>query len=142
MEAGRRYRTSPLTESISQVHLPDGPSYVVHWEEGSCIYLEFQDRLLPCRHATAMARNAYLQLYNKISLLYLTESYRLTYQGSCLPVCVEDLVCANDCQAPIIGPTRGRPRKRQIRRDRPFIGKYQYSQCKEQGHTWANYRTG
>ena len=58
MEAERRYQTNLSKKHISQVLFPDGPSYVVHWEEGSCTCLEFQDRLLPCRHAIAMAQDA------------------------------------------------------------------------------------
>ena len=33
----------PRTLITSQVFLPDGPSHVVHWDEGSCTCLEFQD---------------------------------------------------------------------------------------------------
>jgi hypothetical protein len=42
-EQARRYLTAPSDDYVGQVWAPDTPSHVVHWREGRCTCLAFQD---------------------------------------------------------------------------------------------------
>lgn len=141
-QESRRYRTAPADDFIAQVFLPSGPSEIVKWQESKCTCLEFQDRGFPCRHAMAMSRDARLSSYDKISLYYRLETYRATYLVALHPIQAEGLSSSDDCAAPVLVATKGRPRKQRIRHDRPSTRTYHCSQCGSPNHTRRSCRPG
>ena len=134
MYGARRYLTMPSSEYVAQVFLPQGASDVVDWAEGTRTCQEFQDRLLPCAHAMAMARDARLDSFNKISAVYGLLVYRNTYQQSLHPIQIETLASSEACLSPIPVPTRGRPKTRRFWSDRGTTRR-KCGQCGREGHT-------
>jgi hypothetical protein len=84
------YQTSALSQ------------HIVSLRARTCSCLQFQDLLIPCRHAIAAIRDFNCDIDDYISELYFTSSYKETYKMATAPIRWDDLIPnkGGDCEPP------------------------------------------
>ncbi|MQM19210.1 hypothetical protein Taro_052209, partial [Colocasia esculenta] len=112
--------------------------YVVNIPELTCSCHKWQLPKIPCEHACAAIACTHKPLYNHVSPLYTTNTYRAAYVVTVNPTNNNDMPCMNinDIQVkpPITKRLPRRPRKKRI----PSRGEAEHiyicSRCKQEGH--------
>src|SRR5947207_867310 len=91
-QQARRYKVESADDGLAQVYIPEGRSHIVDLKERTCSCGEFQEFLIPCRHAVATCLWQVEDPYEYLHEWYSLEYYRLTYSRHMHPVREEDLV--------------------------------------------------
>ena len=134
-QQARRYKVENARKELAHVFIPDGSSYIVDLGEKECSCGEFQEYLIPCRHAIAACLWQGEDPYDYVHDWYSIAAYRATYAHHMHPIREEDLVEENsDCGTPQLSKQCGRPKKLRYRREREERRAIVCSHCKEKGH--------
>lgn len=132
-EKGRRDTVSSSTQHLAliraferfTVSAPQRTSNIVNLTDQTCTCIHFQDRKLPCRHASQVCQEHNLELETYVSSIYTLETYRSLYSDrhAMPPIRLQDLPSDAHCLAPKIQKRKGRPHKKRLRREALKHGK-------------------
>ena len=122
-------------KGLAQVYIPGGSAHIIDLKEKSCSCGEFQEYLIPCRHAVAVCLWQTEDPYKYVDEWYSIEYYRRTYAQHMHPIREEDLVDDySDCEAPELTQQKGRPKKRRMRRGKKKSKRNVCGHCGQKGH--------
>lgn len=118
---------------------PTGGHHIVCLAEKVCTCGDFQEHLLPCRHALTVCKEHGLDPEDYVSLIYSMESYRATYAVVWEPVSLQELPPlpsweAVQCLAPPLQRLKGCPSKKRLRKQHKDKKAIHCSQCGSTTH--------
>ena len=130
-----QYKVENTRKGLAHVFILDSSSHIVDLKEMECSCGEFQEYLIPCRHAVAACLWQGDDLYDYIHAWCSIKAYRATYSHHMHPIREEDLVEEHsNCNAPQLSKQRGRPKKTRYRGGGEGRRAMVCSYCKEKGH--------
>ena len=96
---GRTYRTISSTRHCAMVLFPSNAEHTVTSLTRECTCTDYQDNLLPCKHAMIVCRHHHIEAEEYISNKYFISAYRNTYDQAFAmePIRVMDLESTEDC---------------------------------------------
>jgi hypothetical protein len=134
-QQARRYQVKSAKDGLAQAFVPDGHSYVVNLQEMDCSCGEFQEFLIPCRHAVAVCLWQVDDPYDYVHEWYSLEYYRATYSRYMHPIREEDLNEEySESEAPILTKQHGRSKKRRYQHGEKTGRRRQCGHCGQDGH--------
>ena len=146
MKIGRPYYIIPFDDNTAMVvATSDSHHHIVDLEVRTCTCLEFQDLGIPCQHACATCTEYHCDPEMYVEASYSLIAYCNTYNRPFSPFTTRDLTTMEDCKAPVITATRGRPPKKQKRKgEGQGQGKraYKCSYCHSTKHNQRSCRRG
>lgn len=75
-QQARRYKVESAEKGLAQVYIPGGSAHIIDLKEKSCSCGEFQEYLIPCRHAVAVCLWQTEDPYKYVDEWYSIEYYR------------------------------------------------------------------
>ena len=132
------YVVYPSNNRQASIQATTGFIRIVDLQERTCSCGDFQELLLPCRHAQQLCREICegprKEREYYVSECYTLDEYRETYQDSIPPI--EPNIVEEDptCKAPPRQKTAGRPKKQRIRHKVRPTKALHCSTCGRDGH--------
>lgn len=142
IQQGRLLHAVPHNISSGLVTNGPGHDWEVHYnfedarQQGKCCCGQFQELLIPCQHACALALVSQVSAASLIHPLYSVDSYCMSYDYSYPAISCEGLELAN-LEAPILRRPRGRPKVRRLvagQSMNTLVKPYTCKNCKQAGH--------
>jgi hypothetical protein len=141
LDQGRRYLAYPASSTTGFVVVPNSTTNEQRTVTlptdgigGACTCGEYQDRLIPCRHACALAIKVQVPPITLVNPVYSLSTWKSTYAKPYVPIIWAGLE-ESDLLPPDLKKQRGRPKKRRIERGgQPSQSQLICSTCEKPGH--------